>query len=179
MAEITTVARPYAKAAFQFAKDQGALASWSEMLALVAGIMADDAFDAYVSRPALSSQDQAAALFAAAGESLTPAAKNFLQQMADNKRLAALPAVSALFDELRAQEEGALAVEVIAAFDMSDEQATQLAATLSAKLARQVTVSASVDSALIGGAVIRAGDLVIDASVRGKLGKLNAALITG
>ena len=99
-----------------------------------------------------------------------------MTNLASNKRLEALPAIRELFDEMRAEAEGELEVEVTAAFALSPTQTQSLAKTLTEKLTRQVNLTCTVDPALIGGAVIRAGDLVIDASVRGKLGKLGATL---
>ena len=178
MAELTTVARPYAKAAFQLAQSEGKLADWSDMLALAAQVIANSEFAAYVARPTLSVKDQADALLAVISDQLNEQGQNFIRQLAGNKRLAALPAISGLFDELRAQAEGAVDVAVTAAFAMSDEQQTAMARVLTEKLSRQVKLTTAVDASLIGGAVIHAGDLVIDASVRGKLGKLRATLNT-
>ena len=178
MAELTTVARPYAKAAFQLAQSEGKLAEWSSMLAVAAQVIANAEFAAYVARPTLSVKDQADALLAVISDQLNEQGQNFIRQLAGNKRLAALPAISGLFDELRAQAEGAVDVAVTAAFAMSDEQQTAMARVLTEKLSRQVKLTTAVDASLIGGAVIHAGDLVIDASVRGKLGKLRATLNT-
>lgn len=178
MAELTTVARPYAKAAFQLAQSEGKLAEWSSMLAVAAQVIANTEFAAYVARPTLSAKDQADALLAVISDQLNEQGQNFIRQLAGNKRLAALPAISGLFDELRAQAEGAVDVAVTAAFAMSDEQQTAMARVLTEKLSRQVKLTTAVDASLIGGAVIHAGDLVIDASVRGKLGKLRATLNT-
>lgn len=178
MAELTTVARPYAKAAFQLAQSQGALAEWSAMLALAGHVIADEAFAAYVARPTLSAKDQADAVLSVVFDQFNAEGENFIRQLAGNKRLAALPAISALFDELRAQAEGAVDVAVTAAFEMSETQQSAMARVLAEKLSRQINLTTAVDASLIGGAVIHAGDLVIDASVRGKLGKLRATLNT-
>lgn len=178
MAELTTVARPYAKAAFQLAQSEGKLAEWSDMLALAARVIANAEFAAYVARPKLSAKDQADALLVVVSDQLNEQGQNFIRQLAGNKRLAALPAISESFNELRAQAEGAVDVAVTAAFAMSDEQQAAMARVLTEKLSRQVKLTTAVDASLIGGAVIHAGDLVIDASVRGKLGKLRATLNT-
>lgn len=176
MAEITTVARPYAKAAFQYAQAKSQLGAWSEMLGLLAGVVSDADFHALLVKPELSAGEQADVLLKVCGDKLNADVSNFVRQLAGNKRLDALPAISALFDTLRAEAEGALDVDVTAAYALDERQQQALAATLSRKLSRQVNLSCQVDAGLIGGALIRAGDLVIDASVRGKLGKLGATL---
>ncbi|MDP1775878.1 MAG: F0F1 ATP synthase subunit delta, partial [Moraxellaceae bacterium] len=176
MAEITTVARPYAKAAFQYAQEKSRLGQWAEMLGLLADVVSDSAFRAFLAQPELSSNQQAEAVRAVCGDKIDSDANNFVMGLASNKRLEALPAIRVLFDEMRAEAEGELEVDVTAAFPLSATQTQSLAATLTEKLTRQVNLTCSVDPSLIGGAVIRAGDLVIDASVRGKLGKLGATL---
>ena len=178
MAELTTVARPYAKAAFQLAQSKALLAEWSAMLSLAAQVVADAEFANYLARPTLSAKDQAEALLAVVGDQFDEQGRNFVRQLASNKRLPALLAISLLFNELRAQAEGAVDVAVTAAFAMTDEQQAAMATVLTEKLSRQVNLTTAVDASLIGGAVIHAGDLVIDASVRGKLGKLRATLNT-
>ncbi len=176
MAELTTVARPYAKAAFEFAKDKGQLAQWSTELALAAALSADEAFADYLARPTLTTSQQTEAFLNAAGDKLSVEGRNFIANVIANKRLAALPAISVLFDALKADAERVADVDVTSAFALSDAQASELAATLAKQLGRQVQLTTQVDAALIGGVVVRSGDLVIDASVRGKLGKLSATL---
>lgn len=176
MAELTTVARPYAKAAFQYAREAGALAAWSQMLALATAVASDAEFAAYVARPQLTAEVQAEAFFRIAGDKLGAEGRNFIANLIQNKRLAALPAIAALFEELRAEHERTRDVSVVSAFPLSDAQRDALTARLSQKLGRQVAVVSTVDASLIGGVVIRAGDLVIDASVRGKLNQLRDSL---
>lgn len=176
MAEITTLARPYAKAAFEHALAGGQLAAWSSMLALVAGVVTDAAFKQYIARPTLSAAQQADAVLKVCGDRLDADARNFVSNLAANKRLMVLPAISARFETLRAEAEGAVDVDVTTAFALDAAQTKSLAEVLTGKLSRQVNVTSSVDASLIGGAVIRAGDTVIDASVRGKLGQLRATL---
>jgi len=178
MAELTTVARPYAKAAFEHARGAGDLAGWSSMLAVAAAVVADADFNQYISRPMLSANDQTEALFKVCGDRLDAAGRNFISHVASHKRLAALPAISSLFEGLRAEAEGAVDVTITSAFALSAEQTQQLSQVLAQKLSRQVNVSSTTDASLIGGTIIRAGDMVIDASVRGQLGKLRAALNT-
>lgn len=176
MVEITTVARPYAKAAFEYARGEGQLAAWSSMLALAATVVADADFKQYLARPILGAEQQADAVLKVCGDRLDTAGKNFISNLAANKRLAILPAISAQFDALRAQAEGVVDVQVTTAQALDDAQTRSLAQTLTQKLSRQVSISSDVDASLIGGVVIRAGDTVIDASVRGKLAQLSATL---
>jgi len=177
MAELTTVARPYAKAAFEFAREKGALAVWSDALALVAALISNDDFAGYLARPELTAAEQADAVLKAAGDKLNADVSNFIITVADNKRLDALPAISALFDAFKAEQEQSAEVVVTSAYALDAAQKQSLATTLTEKLGRKVAIEAvNVDKSLIGGVVIRSGDLVIDASVRGKLDKLAAAL---
>jgi len=176
MVEITTVARPYAKAAFQYAQEKSRLGQWAEMLGLLADVVNDSAFRAFLARPELSANQQTEAIRAVCGDKIDSDVDNFVANLAINKRLEALPAIREMFDEMRAEAEGELEVDVTAAYELTPAQTQSLAATLTKKLTRQVNLTCNVDPSLIGGAVIRAGDLVIDASVRGKLGKLGATL---
>ena len=176
MAELTTVARPYAKAAFAFAQDKAQLAEWSAQLSFAAALAGDAEFMAYLSRPSMTVEQQTGAFFMAAGDRLGTESTNFVAFITQNKRLAALPAIAELFEQMKADAERTADVQVTSAFEMTDAQQQALAGQLAARLGRKVTVNAVVDASLIGGAIIRTGDLVIDASVRGKLAKLSATL---
>lgn len=177
MAELSTVARPYAKAAFEFARDKGKLADWSAMLALAAAVASDAEFARYLARPALTVDEQATAFIKAAGDKLDADARNFITNLVSHGRVSALPAVAELFEAQRAELEQLAEVSVITAYELTDAQCKELSARLGSKLGRRVTIGdVTVDRTLIGGVVIRSGDLVIDASVRGKLNKLGATL---
>ena len=177
MAELTTVARPYAKAAFAFAQDKAQLAEWSAQLSFAAALAGDAEFMAYLSRPSMTVEQQTGAFFTAAGDRLGAESANFVAFITQNKRFAALPAIAELFEQMKADAERTADVQVTSAFEMTDSQQQALAGQLAAHLGlRKVTVNAVVDASLIGGAIIRTGDLVIDASVRGKLAKLSATL---
>jgi F-type H+-transporting ATPase subunit delta len=178
MAEITTVARPYAKAAFQFAFERSCLAQWAAMFEMLDSVVNDESFREYLERPALSSGQQAEAIYLVCGDGIDEMMRNFISNLTSHKRLYALPAIRKLYDELRAESDGDLDVGVTAAFPVSEAESLSLAQTLAKKLARQVNLTCTVNASLIGGVVIQAGDLVIDASVRGKLGKLRATLNT-
>jgi F-type H+-transporting ATPase subunit delta len=177
MAELTTVARPYAKAAFEFARDNGKLPAWSEQLALAAAVASDAAFARYLAQPTLTAEQQTDAFLKAAGDKLGGAVRNFVTEIVHNKRVEALPEIAELFEAFRAELEHTADVSVTSAYELSDAQRETLADKLSHKLGRKIAIDeVTVDRNLIGGVVIRSGDLVIDASVRGKLNKLAATL---
>jgi F-type H+-transporting ATPase subunit delta len=120
MAELTTVARPYAKAAFEFARDAGKLADWSAQLALAAALAGDDEFARYLARPTLTAEQQAEAFLKAAGDKLDGAVRNFVTEIVHNKRIEALPAIAELFEAFRAELEQSADVTVTSAFELSD-----------------------------------------------------------
>jgi F-type H+-transporting ATPase subunit delta len=172
MAELTTLARPYAKAAFQAALNDGALATWSEMLTTAAAVTTDSKVAGLLTDPSLSSEQLADAFIGLLGEQIDEKGRNFMKLLAENKRLLLLPAVSTLFHALKANQEQSVDVEITMAFEISSETLESLVQSLKTRLSREINLSTTVDSALIGGAVVRAGDTVIDSSVRGKLVKL-------
>ncbi|WP_120997137.1 F0F1 ATP synthase subunit delta [Stutzerimonas urumqiensis] len=176
MAELTTLARPYAKAAFEYAQAHQQLASWSAMLGLAAAVANDDRMQRVLKAPRLTSAEKADTFVEVCGNELDAQARNFIHVLAENERLALLPEISELFELYKAEQERSVDVEVTSAFALSAEQQDKLAKVLSARLSREVRLHAAEDPALIGGVVIRAGDLVIDGSVRGKLAKLAEAL---
>jgi len=176
MAELSTLARPYAKAAFEYAVDNNQLAPWYEQLATAAAVGADEGMAAVLKNPSLTAAQQAGKLGDVCGDALSAELRNFIAILAANKRLALLPEIYALFSEYKANREKTVDVEVISAFDLADSARNRLAEVLGNKLERQVEVRTSTDSNLLGGVLIRAGDLVIDGSVRGKLDKLAEAM---
>ena len=176
MAELTTLARPYAKAAFEHAQAHQQLANWSAMLGLAAAVSLDDTMQRVLKAPRLTSTEKATTFNEVCGEKFDAEAQNFIRVIAENDRLALLPDVFALFELYKAEQEKSIDVDVTSAFALSDEQQDKLAKVLSARLGREVRLHAAEDATLIGGVLIRAGDLVIDGSVRGKLAKLAEAL---
>jgi len=178
MAENITLARPYAKAAFQVALDDGDLNGWSKMLKVSAAVTADDKVSALLINPSLSSLQIAQAFVDVCGDELNDKGQHFVKLLAENKRLSLLPEVSVLFEGLKAIQEKSVDVEISTAFEINADIAEKLAAGLSKRLQREINLATSVDSSLIGGAIIRAGDMVIDSSVRGKLTKLAESLKT-
>ncbi|MDR0779648.1 MAG: F0F1 ATP synthase subunit delta [Pseudomonadales bacterium] len=176
MSQLTTFARPYARAAFETAEAAGKLADWSQGLGLIAALQQQEKVAEFLSRPGLGWEQQAKLLLDLAGADLDATLQNFVRLLASNKRLALLPEVVQLYEALKAERERTVDVEVISAFAMNDAQTQALAAALKARLQREVKLSASVDQRLIGGVIVHAGDLVIDASVRGKLNKLSETM---
>ncbi|MGE8504852.1 ATP synthase F1 subcomplex delta subunit [Ectopseudomonas oleovorans] len=176
MAELTTLARPYAKAAFEHAQAHQQLANWSAMLGLAAAVSLDDTMQRVLKAPRLTSTEKATAFIEVCGDKFDAKVQNFIHVVAENDRLALLPDIFALFELYKAEQEKSIDVDVTSAFALSDEQQDKLAKVLSARLGREVRLHAAEDATLIGGVLIRAGDLVIDGSVRGKLAKLAEAL---
>ena len=176
MAELTTLARPYAKAVFDAAKEQDAVDSWGQALALAGLIAANKAVKNILANPGLSERRKAELFFDTAEEQLPEALRNFLLILSENKRLALLPEISILFAFYRAELERTVKIKVSTAYEMTSDEQQQLARALSSKLERKVALETTVDRSLIGGVVVNSGDLVIDASVRGKLAKMAKAL---
>jgi len=176
MAEITTIARPYAKAAFQFALEQKALDQWSTMLGFVAAVTNDAQMRLVLQSPSMTSEKKAEAIISIDAEKLDAQGKNFIFLLAENGRLELLPVISELFELLKAEQEKTIEVTVTTAYDLVSDEADKLAQSLKARLGREIQISSEMDKSLIGGLVIRAGDMVIDGSVRGKLAKLGESL---
>ena len=176
MAESITIARPYAKAAFEAAKDSKALTEWSEMLGYASVIAVDENMEAVLENPALTSEQKAQFFIDVCGEKLTSEVKNFIFVLSENNRLGLVSDIAELFESYKAQLEHSLDVTIESAFELSDVQSEKLAQALSKKLDRKVVIASTVNQALIGGVIIRANDLVIDASVRGKIAKLAEAI---
>lgn len=172
MAESTTLARPYAKAAFEVAVQDGSLDQWSKMLGLSAAVAAQESVNAVLKDPSLSSAQITDSFISVCGDDLDEKGKNFVRLLAENKRLLLLPEVASLFEILKANQEKSVDVEITTAFQISSEIADKLAGALKSRLEREINLATNVDQAILGGAVIRAGDTVIDSSVRGKLTKL-------
>lgn len=176
MAELTTTARPYARAVFELALAEDQLAPWAEALNLLSAIVTDSKIASLIKSPTLSADAKRQLLANIGGEALGPKQLNFIQTLADNKRLALLPDINRLFLAFKAEQEKTLEVEVFSAFALDDAWQAKLTSALSEKLQRRVSISAQVDKSLLGGALIRAGDTVIDGSVKGRLAKLAGAI---
>jgi F-type H+-transporting ATPase subunit delta len=176
VAELTTLARPYAKAAFQYALEAKDLAGWGKQLATLAAVSRYGVMQKKIALPSLSAQQQAQLLIDACGDELTAPVRNFIVLLAQNKRLLLLPEIYQLFDALKTAQEQAVDVELTTAIALDDASQAKLAEALSTKLARKVNVQTVVDQQLLAGVIIKAGDLVIDGSMRGRLEKLAKAI---
>jgi F-type H+-transporting ATPase subunit delta len=176
MAEILTIARPYAQAAFQFADSHQALGKWSDMLAFLAMVAADAEVTELVENPRMTETQLAELFISIGGERLDDNSHNFIRLLAENRRLALLPEIAALFEIQRREAERTLRAELITAFPATEAQQASVAAALKQRLGRDIELVCTTDATLIGGAIIRAGDSVIDGSVRGKLERLGNSL---
>ena len=175
MSDLTTIARPYAKAAFDFAVGRDQLDQWSQMLSFAAEVTKNEQMKELLTG-SISADKLAGIFVAVCGEQVDAHGQNLLKVMAENGRLSALPDVCAQFYTLKQEHEKKIDVEVISAFDLSEEQRTNISSKLEQRLERKVKLNCSVDETLLGGVIIRAGDLVIDNSVRGQLNRLSDAL---
>jgi F-type H+-transporting ATPase subunit delta len=176
MAEILTIARPYAQAAFLFAGSQQAMKEWSGMLEFLAAVAADPEMAGLIENPRLTETQLAALFVRIGGDRLDEKCHNFIRLLAENRRLKLLPEIAALFEIQRREAEKSVRAELITAFPATEAQKASVAAALKQRLGREIELECTTDASLLGGAVIRAGDLVIDGSVRGKLERLGNAL---
>ncbi|CAM5295658.1 MULTISPECIES: F0F1 ATP synthase subunit delta [unclassified Thauera] len=175
MAENVTIARPYADAAFELARGAGALGPWSEALDRLASVAADPDMQACIKNPNLSAAQLDKLMQEVTGE-LTAEQQNFVRVLIDNERLLVLPEIRDLFVALKNEHEGVLEAEIASAFPLDDAALAALKADLEARFKAAINVTVSLDPELIGGVRIAVGDEVIDASVRGKLANMAAAL---
>lgn len=178
MSDSTTIARPYAKAIFEHALAENKLAQWSDYLFVLAQAVLDTQAAQFIANPASTSEQHIELLQAVCNlkDKEQQPLVNLISLLAVNKRLMLLPEINALYEVHRAEQEKTLGVDVVSYSTVSSAQQQQLIDALSKRLQRNVSLNISIDPSLLGGAVIRAGDLVIDGSVRGKLNKLSTDL---
>jgi len=172
MADKITVARPYARAAFEEAKGHKVLGPWSHSLQRAAAVVKDPRVQNLLGNPSVTTAELAKLVIDLAGPELNEQGRNFVQTLAENRRLAYLPEISTLFDELKDEAEGVVDVTVTSAAALENSQRDALSAALQRRLKRQVRLHCETDPSLLGGAVLRAGDLVIDGSVRSRLDRI-------
>ncbi|GAA4858930.1 F0F1 ATP synthase subunit delta [Luteimonas vadosa] len=173
MSQALTLARPYARAAFAIARQDGDFAAWSDALGFAARVAADPRASALLSHPKLDDGDAVALL---APEGASGKFANFLALLAEGRRLMLLPEITGLYEELRADAERTVKATVTSATELPAGELDNIRAALKRRFGREVQIESAVDEALIGGAVIDAGEIVIDGSLRGKLSRLQAAL---
>lgn len=176
MAEPSTVARPYAEAAFKLADEKGELAKWSDMLAALAAVADDERVQRAVADPNLSDAKVAGLFISILSGKLSGDADNFVRVLAQNDRLTLMPEIRAQFEALKNEREGVIEAEVQSAFELSDAQLNDLVQRLEKKTGRKVRAKVNVDRELIGGVKVVLGDKVIDGSARAQLGALETAL---
>lgn len=176
MSELATLARPYATAAFKRAKESDALTNWSESLSFLSSVISAKEMADVVNNPKVG-KDRLAALLLDIGQGqLALEAQNFLKLLVQNSRLDLLPQIAVQFEQFKADHEGYVDTEVASAFAMSQEEQKKLAATLEKMLDKKVRIHVTVDQSLIGGILVRAGDRVIDGSIKGQLQHLQKSL---
>ena len=171
------LARPYARAVFELAHSKGQFQEWSDRLALMAAVVSNDRVKSVLDNPRLTKSDAGNLVIRACGEDIDDGEVNLLKMLAENDRLGQLPMIAALYNRFRDDAEGTVEAEVISALPLSDAQKSVIVNALKQRLGCEVQLICSVNEDLVGGAVIRAGDLVIDGSAVEYLRQLSSALI--
>ncbi|MBL8268866.1 F0F1 ATP synthase subunit delta [Steroidobacter sp.] len=175
MAEKATIARPYAKAAFASARQHNALERWSKVLATASSVVQDERVAQLLSSPRVTSEQLSGLIADIVGE-LDEQTRNFVATLASNRRLGLLPEIASMYEALRAEAENTADVQVISAVELNEAQKQRLAAALKQRLKREVRLHCEVDASLIGGAIVRAGDFVIDGSLKARLDRLSVEM---
>jgi F-type H+-transporting ATPase subunit delta len=176
MSEAITIARPYAQAAFDFAKQKGELKAWSDLLATATALVNDEQVSALLASPRVTPGQLQDLMQALCGDVAGQSRRNFLHLLIEGHRLAVLPEITEQFERLRAEEEKSVDVEVSSAIALDEAQKQKIAAALKVRLGREIRLRCAVDTALLGGVAIRAGDKVIDGSVRTRMAEMSSAL---
>ncbi len=176
MAEISTIARPYAVAAFKLAKEQKALAKWSEMLSFATAVGNDAKLSVYIADPKVDSNVLQDTFLKVCGDKLNVNGQNLIKTLVEYGRLSILPSITSAFEELKAQDEGTLDAQIVTAAKPSAAEVKDLVSRLETKFGKKIEATVSVDEELIGGIKIIVGDTVIDASVKGQLQNLAYSL---
>lgn len=177
MAEVSTLARPYAQAIFNLAHANNILKAWSDKLTLLKEVAADESMTEIINNPDVSAE-QVIALFAdICKDELDEQGMNFLKVAAANGRLGLLSHISDSYEALRAEQEGSIEAQVVSAYAVNATQKRSIAEALKNKFGREVTITTKTDKSLLGGVIIRAGDIVIDGSVKTQLEKITHSLL--
>jgi len=176
MSELATLARPYAAAVFKRASETGSTAQWSQDLAFLSAVLADADMTATISNPKVSKLDVLALMLDICQTKVNAETENLLKLLVHNGKLTLVPTITQLFESYKASEEGYVEVELTTAFPFALQAQQDFAITLEKTLGKKVNLSISVDKSLIGGVLIRAGDRVIDGSIRGQLQQMRKAL---
>ncbi len=176
MAELATLARPYSSAIFDIAKEEGQLDRWSRALELLTGALDSPELRQLIASPTHSPARKAIALTDLLGEQLNESMRRFVHVLSDNRRLELLPYIREGFDTRLAEEQRTVGVEITTAVELTDDERNQFAEALKSRFQREISLETTVDATVLGGAMIRAGDTVLDGTVRGKLEKLRNQL---
>jgi F-type H+-transporting ATPase subunit delta len=176
MAELATIARPYAEAAFQLARDEQALSAWSEMLRFAATIIADPRVASALDNPRLDAEAKESLLLSIGGDRFTGQARNFIRVLVEGERVMLLPQISAMFDTLKNEAEAVAKATIESAFELSDAQVTELRSALERRFGKKIEATVTVNPELIGGARVTVGDSVLDGSVQAKLAAMRSQL---
>jgi F-type H+-transporting ATPase subunit delta len=176
MAERATVARPYARAAFAHAKQHDRLAQWQQWLSRAAETVASEEYQRLQHAPGVGDEELTGLVASLAGEGLDAHGRALLDLLAENDRVDYLPEIAQQFEELVAADQNVADVEVVSAVRLDARQTERLAAALRKRLKREVRLTCRTDASLIGGAIVRSGDLLIDGSLRGRLARLETEL---
>lgn len=169
MAELTTIARPYAEAAFRLAREENALPVWSDMLRFMGSVVADPQVATALDNPRLGSGEEESLLLSVAGDRLSPVGRNFVRVLIEADRVTLLPQIAGLFETLKAEAEGVAKATIATAFPLDDVQVRALTAALEHRFGKKIEATVEVDQSLIGGVRIAVGDTVIDGSVKARL----------
>jgi len=178
MADFTTAARPYAKAVFELAQETGSFDDWSARLAFWASVISNPEMAQRLDAPGITQQDKARMVETVAADGMDDSSRNFIRLLAENNRLGLMPDIFGIYETLRSEAEGEIEATVTSAFALTDEQSSKIAGSLSKRLNRKVRIVSQIDEDLIGGAIIRAGDLVIDGSLKGRIEKMSQAVVS-
>ena len=176
MAELATIARPYAEAAFRLASDENALPQWSEMLRFLATIVTDAKVSEALDNPKLDAAQKESLLLSIAGDRVSGLARNFVRVLVEGDRVTVLPEITRLFDELKADAEGVAQARIDTAFPLDDAQVRQITGALERRFGKKIEATVNVDKSLLGGVCIAVGDTVIDGSVKAKLDTMHVQL---
>jgi F-type H+-transporting ATPase subunit delta len=176
MAELATIARPYAEAVFRLAKQGNALPAWSDALNLISTVYQDPLMQAAMANPEVTATDIERLLLAICGERIDGVARNLIQLLVHNRRLSVLAEIRELFEQLKLEDEGKVDAKISSAFPMEEAQRNQVVNMLSSQFKRKINATVTVDPDLIGGIKVEVGDKVWDASVRGRLQTMAATL---
>jgi F-type H+-transporting ATPase subunit delta len=176
MAEKATIARPYAKAAFEYAREHQSFDRWSQVLATGAAVVSDERAAPLLANPRVKPEDLVALIADVCGVALDEHGRNFLLTLATNRRLGLLPYIAEIFETLRAETENVMDVQLTSAVQLDEAQRQRMSEALKKRFKREIRLHCAIDPSLIGGAIVRAGDFVIDGSIKARLERLASAV---